>query len=87
MNYLPRLVGQSSPKRAVQRPLPPAALSALSELCEIYWRPLCAFLRKQGYGSEEAQDLIQGFFAHLIESRAYAHAVREKGRFRDACHA
>jgi hypothetical protein len=29
----------------------------------------------------------QGFFAHLIESRAYAHAVREKGRFRDACHA
>jgi DNA-directed RNA polymerase specialized sigma24 family protein len=58
------------------------ALSALSELCQIYWRPLYAFLRKQGYGSEDAQDLTQGFFAHLIETRAYARADREKGRFR-----
>ena len=58
------------------------ALGALSELCQIYWRPLYAFLRKQGYGSDDAQDLTQGFFAHLIESRAYAHADREKGRFR-----
>jgi DNA-directed RNA polymerase specialized sigma24 family protein len=58
------------------------ALSALSELCQIYWRPLYAFLRKQGYRSDDAQDLTQGFFAHLIESRAYARADREKGRFR-----
>jgi RNA polymerase sigma factor (sigma-70 family) len=58
------------------------ALSALSELCQIYWRPLYAFLRRQGYGAEDAQDLTQGFFAHLIETRAYAHADREKGRFR-----
>jgi RNA polymerase sigma factor (sigma-70 family) len=58
------------------------ALSALTELCQIYWRPLYAFLRKQGYGREDAQDLTQGFFAHLIESRGYAHADPEKGRFR-----
>jgi DNA-directed RNA polymerase specialized sigma24 family protein len=58
------------------------ALSALTELCQIYWRPLYAFLRRQGYGPEDAQDLTQGFFAHLIESRTYAHADREKGRFR-----
>jgi RNA polymerase sigma factor, sigma-70 family len=58
------------------------ALSALTELCQIYWRPLYSFLRKRGYGSEDAQDLTQGFFAHLIESRAYGHADREKGRFR-----
>jgi DNA-directed RNA polymerase specialized sigma24 family protein len=58
------------------------ALGALSELCQIYWRPLYAFLRRQGYGPEDAQDLTQGFFAHLIESRAYARADREKGRFR-----
>lgn len=58
------------------------ALNALSELCRIYWRPLYAFLRKQGYGLEDAQDLTQGFFADLIESRAYARADREKGRFR-----
>jgi DNA-directed RNA polymerase specialized sigma24 family protein len=58
------------------------ALGALSELCQIYWRPLYAFLRRQGYGPEDAQDLTQGFFADLIESRAYARAHREKGRFR-----
>jgi len=58
------------------------ALSALSELCQIYWRPLYAFLRRQGYRAEDAQDLTQGFFAHLIETRAYAHADRERGRFR-----
>jgi RNA polymerase sigma-70 factor (ECF subfamily) len=58
------------------------ALSALSELCQIYWRPLYAFLRKHGYSSEDAQDLTQGFFADLIETRAYARADREKGRFR-----
>jgi RNA polymerase sigma-70 factor (ECF subfamily) len=40
------------------------------------------FLRKQGYGHEDAQDLTQAFFAHLIENRGYAQADREKGRFR-----
>jgi len=58
------------------------AFSALSELCQIYWRPLYVFLRKKGYGREDAQDLTQGFFAHLIKTRGYAHADPEKGRFR-----
>src|ERR1700745_4352093 len=58
------------------------ALSALSELCQVYWRPVYVFLRKQGYGREDAQDLTQGFFAHLIENRGYAHADPKKGRFR-----
>jgi hypothetical protein len=55
------------------------ALKALSELCQTYWRPLYAFLREQGYGPEDAHDLTQGFFTDLIETRAYAHADREKG--------
>jgi RNA polymerase sigma factor (sigma-70 family) len=58
------------------------ALSALSELCQIYWRPLYVFLRKKGYGREDAQDLTQGFFAHFIENRGYVYADPEKGRFR-----
>jgi RNA polymerase sigma-70 factor (ECF subfamily) len=58
------------------------AFNALSELCQIYWRPLYSFLRRQGYGSEDARDLIQGFFADLIENRAYERADPEKGRFR-----
>lgn len=61
---------------------PDDALNALSELCRIYWRPIFLFLRRQGSTPAAAEDLTQGFFAHLIESRAYARADREKGRFR-----
>jgi RNA polymerase sigma-70 factor (ECF subfamily) len=43
---------------------------------------LYIFLRKQGCVHEDAQDLTQGFFAHLIKTRGYARADREKGRFR-----
>jgi RNA polymerase sigma-70 factor (ECF subfamily) len=58
------------------------ALSALSELCQIYWRPVYLFLRRQGITQHDAEDLTQGFFADLIENRAYARANRVKGRFR-----
>src|SRR5580704_4406148 len=58
------------------------ALGALSELCALYWRPLYLFLRRQGFNSHDAQDLTQGFFAELIETRAYARAQPAKGRFR-----
>jgi RNA polymerase sigma-70 factor (ECF subfamily) len=58
------------------------ALSALSELCQIYWRPVYLFLRRQGIGPHDAQDLTQSFFAGLIEDRTYAHAEQMKGRFR-----
>jgi RNA polymerase sigma factor (sigma-70 family) len=58
------------------------ALSALTELCRIYWRPVYVFLRRHGVAQHDAQDLTQGFFADLIESRAYARADPTKGRFR-----
>src|SRR5215467_6663204 len=58
------------------------ALSALSELCQIYWRPVYIFLRRQGIPEHDAQDLTQGFFAELIDSRAYTRADPMKGRFR-----
>src|SRR6187455_1154986 len=61
---------------------PDEALRALSELCRIYWRPIFLFLRRQGSNPDDAQDLTQGFFEHLIESRAYARADPDKGRFR-----
>jgi RNA polymerase sigma factor (sigma-70 family) len=58
------------------------ALSALTELCQIYWRPVYIFLRREGVAQHDAQDLTQGFFADLIESRAYTRADPTKGRFR-----
>jgi RNA polymerase sigma factor (sigma-70 family) len=58
------------------------ALGALSELCQIYWRPVYLFLRRQAIPQHDAEDLTQGFFADIIENRAYARADEMKGRFR-----
>src|SRR5437773_8317232 len=58
------------------------ALRALSELCQIYWRPVYLFLRRQGIAQHDAEDFTQGFFADLIKNRAYARAHPMKGRFR-----
>jgi RNA polymerase sigma factor (sigma-70 family) len=58
------------------------ALAALSELCQIYWRPVYIFLRRQGVTQHDAQDLTQSFFADLIENRTYARADPMKGLFR-----
>ena len=55
---------------------------ALAELCEIYWYPLYAYVRRQGHTSEDAQDLTQGFFARLLEKRDLQTVDQEKGRFR-----
>ena len=55
---------------------------ALEMLCRTYWRPLYGFLRRHGLGREEAQDLIQEFFARLLEHRNLDTVRREKGRLR-----
>jgi len=47
---------------------PEHALNALSELCQIYWRPVYLFLRREGVTQHNAQDLTQSFFADLIAS-------------------
>jgi len=51
---------------------------ALAELCNLYWYPLYAFVRQRGYSPEDAQDLTQGFFAHLLERKALARVDQEK---------
>src|SRR5262245_12404205 len=60
----------------------PAAQKALETICRTYWRPLYGFLRRQGLGREEAQDLVQDFFARLLEHRNLDTVRREKGRLR-----
>ena len=67
---------------AAGRSRQPAADAALARLCETYWRPLYAFVRSRGRCVEDAEDLTQAFFAHLIEKRAFERARRERGRFR-----
>jgi RNA polymerase sigma factor (sigma-70 family) len=60
----------------------PAAKRALEILCRTYWRPLYGFVRRRGLGREEAQDLVQEFFARLLEHRNLDTVRREKGRLR-----
>jgi len=66
---------------AAQGPSPAADL-ALEKLCRSYWRPVYGFIRKQGVGPEEAEDLTQGFFALLLQRRDFNAVRREKGRLR-----
>jgi RNA polymerase sigma factor (sigma-70 family) len=58
------------------------ARSALVSLCENYWYPLYAYLRRRGYPPDEAQDLTQEFFMRVLEGRYLDRADPEKGRFR-----
>jgi RNA polymerase sigma-70 factor (ECF subfamily) len=55
---------------------------ALAALCQAYWPPVYAFIRKRGYDTEEARDLTQGFFALLLEKNYLTAADRQRGRFR-----
>jgi RNA polymerase sigma factor (sigma-70 family) len=58
------------------------ARSALVSLCEKYWYPLYAYLRRRGYAPDQAQDLTQEFFMRVLEGRYLDRADPEKGRFR-----
>ncbi len=60
----------------------PHARDALEKLCRSYWFPIYAFVRRQGHGPHDAQDLTQEFFARLLEKQQLAAADPARGRFR-----
>lgn len=55
---------------------------ALAELCEIYWHPLYAYLRRIGLNCDDAQDTTQEFIATLLDKGTVARADSRRGRFR-----
>ena len=61
---------------------PPQAAEALEKLCRAYWYPLYVYVRRRGYHPEDAQDLTQDFFAHLLQHGVFAAANPQRGRFR-----
>ena len=57
-------------------------MPVLAELCEAYWHPVYAFIRRKGNDPHRAADLTQGFFTTLIETRGLSSVKPEKGKFR-----
>ncbi len=55
---------------------------ALQKLCQVYWYPLYAYVRRQGHSRQDAEDLTQEFFARLLARDDLATVDRSKGRFR-----
>jgi hypothetical protein len=55
----------------------PGFQAALGELCRIYWYPLYAYIQRRDRAPEEAKDLTQGFFVHLLE-----HLIASEGRLK-----
>ena len=56
--------------------------AALAELCQQYWFPAYAVARRAGHDTEDARDLVQGFFAKLLEKDWLSKADQSRGRFR-----
>jgi RNA polymerase sigma-70 factor (ECF subfamily) len=60
----------------------PSGQEALAKLCQAYWYPLYAYVRRRGHAPHEAEDLTQSFFARLLEKEYLKQADRDRGRFR-----
>jgi RNA polymerase sigma-70 factor (ECF subfamily) len=60
----------------------PEAHEALEKICRTYWRPLYGFVRAQGLGPQDAQDMVQEFFATLLRRQNFRTIRQEKGRLR-----
>jgi RNA polymerase sigma factor (sigma-70 family) len=60
----------------------PDARRALAALCEAYWYPLYAYVRRRGHDANDAGDLTQAFFARLREKNDLRLADPQRGRFR-----
>ncbi len=59
-----------------------AARAALATLCQTYWYPLYAYVRRRGADPDEARDLTQGFLLSLLERRDIGRLRQDRGRFR-----
>src|SRR5436309_14689430 len=55
---------------------------AFAALCNDYWSPIFAYVRRVGFSETDAQDLTQGFFVHLLEHRTVRRADPRRGKFR-----
>lgn len=67
---------------SAKTPESPESRQAMATLCEAYWYPLYAYLRRHGHDSGEAADLTQGFFTRMLEKNTIERITPDTGRFR-----
>ena len=67
---------------AASDPMHEDCRNALVRLCENYWYPVYAYVRRRGYPEVEAEDLTQDFFVRILEGRYLNRADPDRGRFR-----
>jgi RNA polymerase sigma-70 factor (ECF subfamily) len=67
---------------AAQQAGAPGASEALEKLCQTYWYPLYAYVRRRGSDPHKAQDLTQEFFYRLIRENYLGAVDRRRGKFR-----
>lgn len=60
----------------------PESREALAHLCELYWRPVYAYIRRRVPSGDDARDLTQAFFTLFLEKRYVRDADQTRGRFR-----
>jgi RNA polymerase sigma factor (sigma-70 family) len=60
----------------------PQSDSALAELCQTYWYPLYAYVRRRAHSKEDAEDLVQAFFERFLEKNYLEGLSAERGKFR-----
>jgi RNA polymerase sigma factor (sigma-70 family) len=69
-------------RRAAGESPDPGTLSALTTLCNAYWYPVYAFIRRSGHNHHDTEDLTQGFFQRLLEKDLLGRATPERGKLR-----
>src|SRR5579862_1024232 len=60
----------------------PESMAAMERLCQTYWYPLYAFVRRKGHTHEDASDLTQAFFARFLEKDYLRSVDASLGKFR-----
>jgi len=56
--------------------------AALNEICQLYWHPLYAWLRRTGKSAVEAEDITQDFLAWFVAKRHFEKADPVRGKLR-----
>lgn len=67
---------------AAGSPESPRQKEAIETLCRIYWYPLYAYLRRNGYNADEAEEHTQAFFTHILEKEFFSKVETKPAKFR-----